>query len=167
MVDADGDDLGGKRRGAVVRGVRGDLRDGGELCLRRVDAEDVARAGTSVVDVADTEAATKRRLGIDRVRKAHAWAEVGEVRIDQGLAVGSAAGDRSDAVAGDSSGRGGENGLRAGIEVRDAVVEIGVGRTVLPAQTEVESQSWHHLPVVLRVEIVDVLREMGDVVVGE
>ena len=140
MVGADGDDLGGKRRGAVVGGGRGDLGDGGELRLRRVDAEDIARAGAGVVDVADAESATDRGLGIDRVGEADARAEVGEVRIDQGLAVGSAAGEGGDAVAGDGAGRGGEHGLRDGIEVGDAVVEVGVGRTVLPAQAEVEGQ---------------------------
>ena len=147
--------------------VGADLGDGGELRLGCVDAEDVAGAGAGVVRVAHAESATKGGLGIDRVSEAHARAEVGEVRIDQGLAVGSAVGDRSDAVAGDGSGGGGENGLRDWIEVRDAVVEVGVGRAVLPAQAEVERQIRKGLPVVLRVEVVDVLREVGDVVVGE
>ena len=77
--------------------------------------------------VADAESATKRGLGIDRVSEADARTEVVIVRIDQRLAVGSAVGDRRDAVAGDGSRSGGKHGLRAGIEVRDAVIEVGVG----------------------------------------
>jgi hypothetical protein len=108
-----------------------------------------------------------RGLRIDRVGEADARAEVGEVRIDERLSVDAAEGDRSDAVAGDGAGGDGQHGLRAGIEVGDAVVELGVGRAVLPAQAEVEGQLRSCLPVVLRVEVVHVLREVGDVVVGQ
>ncbi len=96
-------------------------------------------------------------LGIDGVGEADARGEVGEVGVDQGLAVDAAERDRGDAVAGDRSGSGGEDGLRGGIEVGDVVVELGVGRAVLPAQAEVEGQVGQHLPVVLRVEVVHVL----------
>ena len=142
----------------MVRGGRGDLRDGGELSLRRVDAEDVARACPGVVGVADAESATDRCFGADRVSESDTRAEVGEVGIDESLAIGSATGEGSDAVAGDGSGCGGEDGLRRWIPVRDAVIKIGVGRPVLPAQTNVQGQIGANLPVILRVEAVHVLR---------
>src|SRR6266436_4634796 len=110
--------------------------------------------------VAHAESATNYRLGIDRVSEAQARAEVGEVRIDQGLPVGSTTGERCNAIAGDGSGCGGQNGLRDWIEVGDAVIEIGVGRTVLPAQTKVEGQLWESPPIVLRIKVVHVLREV-------
>jgi len=88
----------------VVGGCRGDLCNGGELCLGRVDAQNIAGAGTRVVRIADAEPATNRRLGIDRVSEAQAWTEVGEVGIDQCLSIGSATGKGSDAIAGDGSG---------------------------------------------------------------
>ena len=134
---ADSDDLGRKRSRAVVGGRRGVLSDRSELRLWRIDAQDIAGASTGVVCIAYAESATKRSLGVNRVGEAYAGAEVGEVRIDQGLAVGPAVVDRSDAVSGDGPRRGGKDGLSAWIEVRDAPgIEVGVGRTVLPTATQ-------------------------------
>ena len=101
----------------MIGGCRCDLRNGGELCLGRVDAQNIAGAGTRVMRVADAESATNYRLRIDRVSEANARSEVGEVRIDQGLPVGSTTGERCNAVAGDGSGCGGQNGLRDWIEL--------------------------------------------------
>jgi len=43
--------------------------------------------------------------------------------------------------------------LGTGIEVGDAVIKVGVGRTVLPAQAKVEGQIGENVPVILRVEV--------------
>ena len=104
--------------------------------------------------VADAKAAANRSLGVDRIGEADARPKVGVVRVDEGLSVGPAGVHRSDAIACNSSRRRGEYGLGGGIEVGDVVIQLTVGRAVLPAQTDIQSKVRKRLPVVLRVDVV-------------
>jgi len=73
----------GAADGAEVGGAGLWLRDGDELCLRRVDGEDVAGSGAGVVDVAGAVAGADGGMRCGSVGKAEAGSEVVEVRMDE------------------------------------------------------------------------------------
>src|SRR5882757_9068148 len=104
------------------------------------------------MDVTDAVAAVDSDPRCSGIGKADAWTEVVEVRIDQGFAVDSTAGEGRDAVTRRRTRCDGQDGLGGGIKVGDVVVLLGVRRAVLPSYAKIQGQPIVDVPVILSID---------------
>ena len=81
--------------GAIAGCTRFRLGHGDEQRIGSIDGQDIARAGTRVMHIADTVTATDHNLRSRCIGKAKPRTKVGKIRIHQRLAIDPAGRDRS------------------------------------------------------------------------